>query len=322
MRCIRPANTLLFLSGFHAQLTSDHYCSSLFNSTDSGPILATGPTTVTTDLSVAVDRGTAFSENIIVWYEQSDLTLFSSTSTAAGALTTSGYTAPASSTAGRVSSTSSSSSTATAGSGASGGLSTGAKAGIGAGVAGAAVLAIAVAVLLLWKKRRGKKDTAAKEQVVEYTGKAELDGTGVMRKPGPEVTEISGAEQHRRDIAELDSVDIYEAPGYPKREHPHSSTQSGSQADTVVAGVSGGSAPTAEPPIPPAPDAATDAMDSHDPPATTTMPPPANGDFGTATTLEDLELRYLEAEERRIQERRLLLLQRRVSPVVGGGDDK
>ncbi|KAK5057696.1 hypothetical protein LTR84_011697 [Exophiala bonariae] len=231
--------------------------------------------------------------------QETDLTLFPSDYTPAGVLTTNGTGIPSSATAGGANPTGAD--TPIAGGG--GGLSTGAKAGIGAGIAAAVVVGIGVVAFLLRKKRRQKK----------------------QKKPFPEVTELPGSH-HPRDVPELDSVNIYEAPGATgsdrererERAQPDSSTQSGSRADTLVGNVSRPKLGTMETPVPGGSSRDITTVDSRDPTtAVNAMPPPENGDFGTATTLEALELQYLEAEERRIQERRAQLLQKRDSPVAG-----
>jgi hypothetical protein len=264
---------------------------------------------------------------IVVLYQQSDLSRFPSDYTP-GIVTTE-TTSTSSTIEGAASATASSpgsANTTTAGSG----LSTGAQAGIGVGVAVVVLLALVSVALLFRRKRRQR---SSMEQGAEYTGKQELDASS-EKKPSPEVAELpnsSGprgkdqwnmaahAEHHELPGSnfpstpeELDSAALYEVSGSSKTEQPNSRAQIGSQADTGMADGALSPATTVEP-LPPA---ARKNESSAPEPTAEVIPPAASKYIGTPTSLEDLELQYLENEERRIQERKLQLLRGRAVPVI------
>lgn len=244
------------------------------------------------DLSTSqpVNPGTAMKEYVIVEYEQSDLSLFPS-----------GYT-PGAVTSDTTSNASSANTTTT-----SSGLSTGAKAGIGAGVGVAFLLALALLGLFFRKKWRQRKMKPVKQEI-EYTGKPELDATSA-RKPIQGVAELP-RPNYPTSIKELDSVQLYEVSGSSRREPTNSSVRTSSRADSAMADAS-------QPPestIGSSPPAAMETEHRAHSPTAGMVQLPVHGNLGTATTIEDLELQYLENEERRIQERKLQLLRARASP--------
>jgi hypothetical protein len=171
------------------------------------------------------------------------------------------------------------------------------------------------------------------EQGAEYTGKPELDASS-EKKPSPEVAELhnsrgSRGKDHMNMAAyaehyelpgsnfpptpdELDSSALYEVSGSSKIDQPNSRAQAGSQADIGMANGALSPATTVEP-LPPT---ARNNEPSAPGPTAEAMPPAASRYIGTPTTLEDLELQYLENDELRIQERKLQLLRGRAIPVI------
>lgn len=263
---------------------------------------------------VTAGPGRAGKLPVHVWYEQKDLTLFPQGYTPGSATTptaspgsavesssvaTANNTSPANNTDLNISSASDS------------GLSTGAKAGIGVGVAIFALLAFAIGSWLLLRRRRRQK-RASEPQFERYTGKPELEAPN-EKGPLHGVAELSAtksltktAQKERgvqtiryelpesaqsRTSKELDSNHIYEASGTSKIEQPESSTKSSDKEDTT-------------------------RKDTSIVPKATTFegdPLAASRYNGAPTTIEDLELQYLENEERRIQARKAELLRERVN---------
>ncbi|KAK5047517.1 hypothetical protein LTR84_006614 [Exophiala bonariae] len=269
-----------------------------------------------------VNPGTVMMEHVLVEYEQSDLSLFPSGYTP-GRVVTSDTTSEV--IASPTASNPSSANTTTT----SSGLSTGAKAGIGGAVGVAVILVLALLWLFFRKKWRQRQKIPMKQEI-EYTGKPELDATST-RKPSQGVVELPSPTDLRKEqggnrsapaehfelpgsnyptsTKELDSVHLYEVSGSSRREPTNSSLQTSSRADSAMADSSRPPDTSAVPPR--LVDMGAEWRAS--PPTASTVQPPVHGNLGTATTIEDLELQYLENEERRIQERKLQLLRTRES---------